>query len=409
MMPQKKQIICIGFPKWRGEYLKSTVQLMTELARKHEVLYVDYSYTLTDLFKKGKGTPAGRILGVKDRLECIQLEGGAKLNLLTLPPFFPTRWINDPANHEKVARWNANRALPIIRRAMTRLGFSSPVVINAFHPELGIPLKGKLNESSLIYYCYDEISAAPWIGKHGGRMESEFLPLTDAVITSSEQLREGKKRLQSKAFLVKNGVDFTLFNGAPKAQSPVLSFPDTRPVIGYLGSIDDRLDYKLILHLVNNSPDKRFLFVGRITSTDKKAIEALEAKENVFFTGPQPARKLPHYLDLMQAGMIPFVRNSLTKAIYPLKVNEYLARGKAVISTAFTDLSEFHPLVRVAADPNSFLDELKEAMISDSAHLKARRMEMARQNAWTARADAFEAIIQKVENQKPTNSSKLLC
>jgi glycosyltransferase involved in cell wall biosynthesis len=410
MKQPKSQIVCVGFPKWRGEYLKSTVQLMTELARDHEVLYIDYSYTFTDLLKKRKTAPISRILGLRDRLECIELENGAKLHLLTLPPFLPTRWIDQPEKHKRWATWNAERALPVIQKAMNRLGFSKPVLINAFHPELGIPLKGKLKESCLIYYCYDEISAAPWISKHGTRTEARFIPLVDAVITSSAQLKKTKETRHPNTFLVKNGVDFQLFNKTPKAPSPILEFPDDRPVVGYLGSIDDRLDYELLLHVIGNSPDKRFLFVGReVTPGNKKAVDKLRSRENVLFTGPQPANLLPHYLDLIQVGMIPFAQTRLTRAIYPLKVNEYLARGKAVVATPFTDLSEFHPMVEVAEDRHTFLDRLNSALLSDDTNLQAKRVEMARQNDWAARAAAFQKIIREVETQKSAISSKLPC
>ena len=48
-------IICIAFPAWEGNYLKSTVQLMKELALSQRVLYVDYAYTWKDFIQSIRG------------------------------------------------------------------------------------------------------------------------------------------------------------------------------------------------------------------------------------------------------------------------------------------------------------------------------------------------------------------
>jgi hypothetical protein len=97
-----------------------------------------------------------------------------------------------------------------IRSAVKKMKMKDPIVINAFNPSLGIHLAGKLDESLLVYYCYDNISAAGWLGRHGADSEKIFAEQADCIITSSNELKNRFKEHQGKCFVVKNGVDFSL-------------------------------------------------------------------------------------------------------------------------------------------------------------------------------------------------------
>ncbi|MBK8043404.1 MAG: hypothetical protein IPK21_12575 [Haliscomenobacter sp.] len=62
----RKNVLCIGLPSWEGDYLTSTVQLMKELSVRHQVLYVEYTYTWLDVWRgwrKRGPAPVRRILG----------------------------------------------------------------------------------------------------------------------------------------------------------------------------------------------------------------------------------------------------------------------------------------------------------------------------------------------------------
>ena len=106
--------------------------------------------------------------------------------------------------------------------------------------------------------------------------------------------------------------------------------------IGYIGTIDDRLDYDILHHLFTNLPQTRFVFVGRALSQQGLAI--LKKYPNVSIEGPKTPEELPPYLKTFSAGIIPFIKDTFTKGIYPMKINEYLAAGLPVISTGFGDM-----------------------------------------------------------------------
>lgn len=394
-MLKGEKIVCVGFPKWEGDYMKSTVQLITELARQNEVIYVDYPFTLKDLIsgiKPSGKVPVPNILGIRPRLATKMLANGASMHLLRLPPFIPANWLGSDGFYDRLLHWNARRALPCIRKAIRSLGPARPVVINAFNPALGNALAGRLDEKLLVYYCYDEISAAGWIGKHGARHEAEFMQRADLTVVSSAPLLAAKEMAAKRCGLVKNGVSLDLFKQAGR-QPGVMDMPaaGSGAVIGYLGSVDERLDYNLLEYLATAMPQHQFAFVGRIIS--KTGIGRLERLPNVTFLGPRPPSRLASYVSAFQVGIIPFVKNPLTAGIYPLKANEYLAMGKAVVSTGFSDLSDLEGAVHTAETYEGFRLAIEEALDSDTEGMQSARRAIAQANSWEKRAEQFGGLL----------------
>jgi glycosyltransferase involved in cell wall biosynthesis len=392
----KQWIVCIGFPKWKGDYLKSTVQLMEALADKYHILYIDYTYTLKDVFKgvlSNKRVPVKKILGLENRLEHLPRDNGNNIYILTLPPSIPINWIDNPSIFNALLKINTGFVLPTILSAFGKLNIERPIVINAFHPILGIGLKGKLGEKRVIYYCYDEISAAPWICKHGNRFETEYMKLVDAVITSSTGLKKTKTAIQPKTYLVRNGVDTKLF-GRKKSRLRGSSGTGTKINIGYLGSLDERLDIELLQALIKESPEFNYTFVGRIV--ESSGARVLAQYPNVHLAGPCLPDTLAAFVDQMDVCLIPFKCNSLTSGIYPLKINEYLMRGKAVVTTEFADLSDFYHLIYQGSNAEEFLAQIRLALAQDNPIIREKRMKHARENSWESRAEQMDAILQSV-------------
>ena len=92
--------------------------------------------------------------------------------------------------------------------------------------------------------------------------------------------------------------------------------------------------------------------------------------------------------------IIPFKKNTLTKSIYPLKINEYLAAGKPVIATHFSeDMYTFHTVAYVVDSHEEFLLAIDQAIAENTEARKAARMKVAEQNTWSARVAQFWDII----------------
>lgn len=97
-------------------------------------------------------------------------------------------------------------------------------------------------------------------------------------------------------------------------------------------------------------------------------------------------------------GLIPFVKNEFTKGVYPLKINEYLAAGMAVVMTDFVDLQDFNESCRIPNDPEEFTLAVGQYIHEDSFEQKLNRASIAAQNSWEYRTEAIYKIINKLES-----------
>jgi glycosyltransferase involved in cell wall biosynthesis len=107
---------------------------------------------------------------------------------------------------------------------------------------------------------------------------------------------------------------------------------------------------------------------------------------------------VPHYLKAFDVAIIPYRLANVTAAIYPAKLNEYLAMGLPVVSTPIAELVRFdaaHPsVVSLAGDPGAFASAIGAAL-SGRASEAARRVAVARENAWDPRIGRMVAIVEE--------------
>ena len=378
--------------------MKTIVQIMSLLARRHRVLYVDYTFTWKDVLMGAIGkqsAPWQRMLGLKPRLRKISTRFGSEVYVLTPPPVLPANWISSPGLYKSVMAQESERVRQSIKEAMDSLGFESPIVINAFSPSFGLPMAGKLDESLLVYYCYDEISAAQWCGKHGAAHETLFLEKADGVIVTSDALKKSKSALNSNVYLVKNGVDYSLFNQGYKTLPPS---SEEKKVIGYLGSVDDRVDADLLEYCFRQLPEYKFVITGRIVS--QPMADRFRKHANVELRGSRSPEQLPAEVASFHVGIIPFVCNAFTKNIYPLKINEYLAAGLPVVMTDFAELDEFASVASIAGSKEVFVEQLKKVLREDSQSQREQRAQFAFQNSWESRVATLEAVLEELLDKK---------
>src|SRR5690606_7360361 len=140
---------------------------------------------------------------------------------------------------------------------------------------------GNFNEKLRIYYCYDEISAAHYMKRHGAFLEEELLQEADLTVVSSAGLLESKRKQAKRITLIKSGVDFSLFSQGFQEKIP------EEKIIGYIGSIDDRLDRTLLAYCFEHFPEWTFEFVGRISDASTETF--LRSFSNVRFRGAYPS------------------------------------------------------------------------------------------------------------------------
>ncbi|WP_321345481.1 glycosyltransferase [uncultured Draconibacterium sp.] len=391
-MIKNRDIVCIANTTWFGEYTKSTVQLMSRLAKNNRVLFVEYPFTwkdtLTTFLGKQKA-PVSRMLGLKSRLELINTENGSKVYNLVPPPVLPVDFIKKDQLFKPFFNLNVALYKIALRKVMKKMEVKDPIVITAYNPFYGLPLIGQLNEALNVYYCYDGIGTR----RHGKRIyaiDEAFSKNVDAIVTTSDYINDDKKKFNPKSYVVKNGVDFDTFYADAKNKV----HKNEQKIVGYIGSLDHRFDINTVEFAVKNMPDTLYHFTGNLRNQEIK--QRLDKFDNVEFFGSVKPNDVPALLATYDVGIIPYLVNDINKNIYPLKINEYMAVGVPVVMTPFADLKDFSGMVSVAENNETFVKTLITELEKDSRSAINKRIEFAKSNSWDIKAEEFGEILNKL-------------
>jgi len=167
-------------------------------------------------------------------------------------------------------------------------------------------------------------------------------------------------------------------------------------IIGFVGNLDaDRIDYPLIKKVAEKHKDKTILLIGPNNNTELAELK-IDKMPNVIMTGSINIKKLPPYLHYFDVAMIPFKLNKLTKSIYPLKINEYLAAGRAVVATDFSaDIRSFSDIINIGTSHDNFIQLIDKAIAENSTENIEHRVNVANSNTWTARVEQIWSIVDR--------------
>jgi len=367
-------IICQSFPAWDTPYVKSTLELITRMAETHRVIFLDYPYTVKDLIQN-QHAPKASLLGKSGGKRMMETAFGS-IEVYNSKPMIPVNWINSPMLFKIIMGINAFIQSFTIKSILKTVDPDQTNLINAFNPVYGYFTSKYWKGISTTYYSYDNLEATLWAGKWGKEFEGKFLQKADQVIVSSKGLLDKFQGKHPKIQCVKNGVNLGNF-------TKVKTEKTQNKKIGYLGAFDDRIDTQLIIESALAYPGYTFEILG-----DQKVNSEI-FPSNIQFLGAKPQDQLNAILQNWDAALIPFVRNEFTQSIYPLKINEYLAAGKPVISTDFADLLDFKGMVKVCTTSEDFIARIAKEIRYNNRLKISKRIEFARQNSWESRTQQF--------------------
>jgi glycosyltransferase involved in cell wall biosynthesis len=167
-----------------------------------------------------------------------------------------------------------------------------------------------------------------------------------------------------------------------------------RPVFGYTGTIHpDRVDAKLLIYSAQRLPNATFAMVGP-NHFSAALMETMKEQKNIRFSGPVAYREIPSYMRAFDICMTPHLMTPFTESLNPIKLWEYLAAGKPIVSTDVAGFRDFPHLVRIARTPEQFVSQLQAALEEGDALVTRRRQE-ARAHSWESRVDQIEAIMEQ--------------
>jgi glycosyltransferase involved in cell wall biosynthesis len=261
---------------------------------------------------------------------------------------------------------------------------------------------GRLGEQLSVYYCIDDYSSLPDVDASAVRaMDDELTRRADLVFVASETLLERKRALNPRTHLSPHGVDAEHF---ARAQDAALAVPADaanlpRPVVGFFGLIERWIDLGLVRWLAEQRPSWTFLLIGRVAVSGAEAPQ----RSNIVYLGRRPYESLPAYGKVFDAALIPYHLTTQVLHANPLKLREYLAMGKPVVSVATPEVEKFREHVRIGATREELLAHLDAALSAPLAPERVRaQLALASTMTWHAN---LTRVLSRVDEQLDQRAS----
>ncbi|CAK6690956.1 glycosyltransferase [Synechococcus sp. CBW1107] len=264
------------------------------------------------------------------------------------------------------------------------------------HPSWHKICRTGLQELPIVYDCMDHIAGFPETSIEVIEEEKLLASKCDALVTTSEFLYS--QFTHNNHYLIRNGCEYAYFSAAAMPDSLFERYQSaTSPIVCYYGAISGWFDLKLVADVANQLNHHTFLLAG---STEGCDLDAVEIPDNVHFLGEIPYNKLTALLLLADVCIIPFKLIDLIKATNPVKVYEYLAAGKPVVSTWLPEIEALNldeSLVRLAATADEFSAAIINATQEDSSHeIVAARQHFAAENTWNNRKELYDKALNSI-------------
>ena len=259
------------------------------------------------------------------------------------------------------------------------------------------PLVCRVPNTYRVYDCMDHHEGFGNVPEKLIEIEKDMLQRSDLVVVTSSWLESFACDFNQNIAVVRNACEYEHFANRP---DDVYVDPQGRKIVGYYGAIAEWFDLDLIRAVALANPDHLVLLVGNDTVGAGSALEDLP---NVAFTGEVPYVKLPFYLYAFDVCLLPFKVIPLTLATNPVKIYEYLAAGKLVVSVDLPEIAQFGDLVWQATSANEFVKLVGQAMkLQDSSDEVGgrERKTFAAQQTWDHRASELSGALRSIEMPK---------
>ena len=255
----------------------------------------------------------------------------------------------------------------------------------------------------LIYYGVANFSYLTPKTDQLEKSEQELLRLADLVFVNCSELAGKFALRQQDAHVFPPGVDMSAF---PLETSSDLVGPSDplnlgklpRPIIGNVGGLHRFVDYDLVAAMASARPDWSWVFLG----APQVPLDKLQGLPNVHLFGQRPHGELALHLRFFDVCIVPYLSNGNGEmsTVVPTKINEYLAAGKAVVSTDLPTVRHFNDehqiLVSSPARPEEFLQSIERQL--GAAHdpvERKRRREVASHADWKMLIEQMSGLIER--------------
>ena len=220
-------------------------------------------------------------------------------------------------------------------------------------------------------------------------MDEKLRARADVVLYCSRMLFDEEAGSCHQAAFVDHGVDFDQFSAAgdDATTEPEDVKSIAHPRVGYVGSMDAHtFDPKLFNEVVRLLPDMQFVMVGSSSLPEDWCTAS-----NVHFLGQKDYSEVARYMAACDVLIMPWNNSDWIKACNPIKLKEYLATGRPVVTTPFDELKAWSDIVRVAEEADAFAAQIRAAV--DENCDRATLRDRVRHETWAAKANAVRITL----------------
>ena len=372
-MLRGKNIVCLSTHYWNDPWFRKQ-HFMSRFAKNgNRILYVEPTFSM--MRKPYKDTAKNRFF--RPFLEKVDK------NIFVLRPPRALPKNTNPLISKINYIWFAG----IIDKAAKKLDMTN-YILWVYRPEYFFGLK-YFNYRKLVFDLTDDLAC--YRGEkdnayyHKVKCINGLIEKSNLVIVTAKTLFE---RYQSKAgrkiFHVPNGVDLELFSKASK-ETPADLRNIKRPIIGFVGVLFSFIDYDLITYLADKNKDYSVVLVGPVERWGtRESIEKLKERKNIYLLGKKNKEEIPSYISQFDVCMNPFKVDQVSRSVNPVKVYEYLACGKPVVSVKMEALKEekVSKMIDFADSYKDFTKRIKFWLGNDSQNKKRERIKMVVDYSW---------------------------
>lgn len=372
-MSASAPIICLCHLLWERTLFQRPQQIMTQLAKRgHDVLFLSHLSSKRWLGEFLRGQ-AGKHRSAPG-------ENPAFRNLPWIPltstfPFLQTWERRSTVN--RIKRWLGSRA--------------DEAILWIYHPD-NLPLLDMIPHRTLVYDVMDHFPAFKQSRSDVKSKEDFLLERADVVFTGGVALQEATVGRRPNAHCYSSGIDVDHF---AKARDPQTEIPEEirdlpRPILGYFGAVDERLDFGLMKQVCKARPDWSIVLIGpQIPGTEINVDEP-----NFHWLGGKPYAQLPNFIRGFDVCIMPWVQSELTAHISPTKTPEYLAGGKPVVSIPIRDVvRNYGDIVFFGDNAETFIEATEKALAAADRDWAATIVDHPHALTWSRIAQEMDDLI----------------
>ncbi len=283
-----------------------------------------------------------------------------------------------------------------IRRWRQALPGRRPLVLAISYPHY-LYLRDLLNPDALIYYNMDDYSFY-WSSRRDTVQSLERQAVAEATLSAfcararADEFLQAVPEAAARIIHLPHGAPAAAIAPVPQhtpAPPPADLAALPCPRLGFVGSLEDRLDWPLLERLARAYPSGSIVLIGREPPPSPREAwyrDSLQTRSllNVHTLGWRPQAAIGAYNAAFDVCLIPYrVDHPFNRVSCPTKVMDYMATSRPVVSTALPECRLYTHLFEVAETPEAFVDAVGRILDRGSDDGRATlRWDFARASTW---------------------------